>query len=53
MENELPFEKVKKEVLVKKEAETSWNYGTKPEERSINELIDYGIINLNKPSGPT
>ncbi len=49
----LPFENVKREILVKKEAETSQNYGMKPEERSIKELIDYGIINLNKPSGPT
>jgi len=28
-------------------------YGKPPEERSIEELLDYGIINLDKPAGPT
>ena len=53
MEKVLPFERVKREVFVKKESETNLNYGQKPEERSVEELINYGVINLNKPSGPT
>jgi len=53
MQDKLPFEKVKREVLVKKEFETDWNYGQDPNKRKIEELIDYGIINLNKPAGPT
>ena len=53
MEKVLPFERVKREVFVKKESETNWDYGLKPEERSVEELINYGVINLNKPSGPS
>ncbi|MBU2634384.1 MAG: RNA-guided pseudouridylation complex pseudouridine synthase subunit Cbf5 [Nanoarchaeota archaeon] len=51
--DKLPFENIKREIHVKKEAETSLNYGKKPEENTIEELINYGVINLNKPSGPT
>src|SRR3989344_5790037 len=53
MECKLPFEKIKRKILVKKEAETDEKYGKKPEERSVEELINYGAINLNKCSGPT
>ena len=53
MENLLPFEKIKREVLIKKESETNWDYGQDPEKRGVEELINYGIINLNKHSGPT
>ena len=53
MQDLLPFEKTKHEVFVKKDAETNWNYGLKSEERPVEELINYGIVNLNKPSGPT
>ncbi|MCI5866675.1 MAG: RNA-guided pseudouridylation complex pseudouridine synthase subunit Cbf5 [Methanosphaera sp.] len=35
------------------EAETDYSYGCPPDERSIEEHIDRGIINLDKPSGPT
>jgi len=44
---------MEREVLVKKETETDWNYGSDPNKRDIKELINYGIINLNKPAGPT
>ncbi len=49
----LPFESIKREVLIKKETGTSEEYGCIPEKRKIKQLIDYGIINLNKPPGPT
>ena len=49
----LPFERTKKEILVKRQAETNPDFGCKPEDRSVEQLIQYGIINLNKPSGPT
>lgn len=39
-------------ILVKKENVTP-EFGCKPEERAVEELINYGIINLNKPAGPT
>ena len=53
MEEKLPFEKVKRKVLVKKESKTDDAYGKKPSERNVEELIRYGIVNINKPSGPT
>ena len=53
MEDLLPFEKVKKEIVVRKEARTNPEFGCKPEDRSVEKLIQYGIININKYSGPT
>lgn len=49
----LPFEKTKREILVKKEAETDSSKGCNPNERIVDELIKYGVITLNKPSGPS
>jgi len=37
----------------KAEAETDPNYGTLPQKRPLNQLIENGIVNLDKPSGPT
>jgi hypothetical protein len=42
----------RKWVLIK-EAETSENYGKYPEERTVSELLKLGVINLDKPPGPT
>src|SRR3989338_1584759 len=56
MENNslLPFEKIKREALIKKkDASTSDTHGCRPEDRSTEELVAYGIINLDKPAGPT
>ena len=49
----LPFEKIKREILIKKKAGTDPKLGCEPENRSVEQLIQYGIINLNKSSGPT
>lgn len=49
----LPFEKIKREILIKKEAETSDKFGKKPEDRTVEELLDFGVINIDKPAGPT
>ena len=46
----LPFEK-KREVVVR--VNDVGRIGDKPEERKIEDYIKYGIINLDKPSGPT
>jgi H/ACA ribonucleoprotein complex subunit 4 len=52
--NLLPFERKVLSVLVKKEgAQISSRYGKSPEHRSVEELIHYGIVNINKPRGPT
>jgi H/ACA ribonucleoprotein complex subunit 4 len=53
MECLLPFEKIKLNVLVKKESPNSSKYGCKPSDRIAEELINYGIVNINKPKGPT
>src|SRR3989338_6115359 len=52
-ENLLPFEKIKRKVLVKKEAKTNDKLGCRPEERATEEIINYGIVNINKCQGPT
>ncbi len=49
----LPFEKRRAKILVKRQAETNPNVGCFPEKRPPDVLIEYGIINLNKPAGPT
>lgn len=53
MEEKLPFEKIERQIITLREAETDKRYGKRPEERTIKELLDYGVINLNKPQGPT
>lgn len=49
----LPFEKKEREVLVKIESTTDESKGSNPVDRSPEELIEYGIVNLDKPKGPT
>lgn len=53
MENKLPFENIEREILVRKEAETSDKFGHNPDKRPIEEHIKHGIVNLDKPAGPT
>lgn len=49
MENQLPFENIERKLLVKKEAETDDKYGSKPENRKTEDIINYGIVNIDKP----
>jgi H/ACA ribonucleoprotein complex subunit 4 len=49
----LPFERIKRRVIVKFEAETSEEHGCRPEQRNIASLLKNGFVNLDKPSGPT
>lgn len=53
METLLPFEKIERKILVKREVQTSDRYGGNPGQRPINELIKNGMIDLNKIQGPT
>jgi len=53
MQNILPFERIKRKILTRKEAETDNKLGCRPEERKTEEIINYGIINIDKPKGPT
>ncbi len=47
----LPFEKMQREVLVREESPAE--YGLSPEERPLSEVLQKGIVVLDKPSGPT
>jgi len=37
----------------KAEDKTDPSFGSKPEERSAEQLMRFGVINLDKPAGPT
>jgi H/ACA ribonucleoprotein complex subunit 4 len=47
-----PWE-TKRELRIKAEDTTDPKYGHKPHERPATEYIRYGVINLDKPAGPT
>lgn len=51
--NLLPFERQEKKILIRKQVETSSKFGCNPEQRLVKDLFDYGIVNINKPDGPT
>ena len=53
MEDLLPFEKADREIIIRKEGKTNPEFGCNPNERKIDELIHYGLVNINKNSGPT
>jgi H/ACA ribonucleoprotein complex subunit 4 len=47
-----PWE-IKRKLRVKAEDKTNPQYGRKPVERPAQEYVRYGVINLDKPSGPS
>lgn len=47
-----PWE-IERKLLVKAKEETSPRYGFKPEERPIEEYVRFGVVNLDKPPGPS
>ena len=47
-----PWE-IERKLLVKAEDKTNPHYGCKPEERKAEEFMRYGVVNLDKPAGPT
>ncbi len=49
----LPFEKIKRKILIRKKSISSSKFGCEPDKRPVKELINYGIVNIDKPSGPT
>jgi H/ACA ribonucleoprotein complex subunit 4 len=49
---DLPWE-IKRELLIKTEGFTNPKYGCAPSERPAEEYIRHGVINLDKPAGPT
>ncbi|MFH1439697.1 MAG: PUA domain-containing protein [Candidatus Woesearchaeota archaeon] len=49
----LPFEEIKRDILVRNLVKTDPKYGISPEKRTTEELLNYGVINVDKPPGPT
>lgn len=50
----LPFEKEKRKIITKIfDAVTDEKYGKRPEKRTTKELLDTGIVIIDKPQGPT
>ena len=47
-----PWE-IQRKLGVKAEEETNLRFGHKPYERPFQEYIKFGIINLDKPAGPS
>jgi len=48
----LPWE-VKRETLVRSEAETDYKHGCPVEKRPLTQHIRYGFVNVDKPPGPS
>jgi len=42
-----------REILIRDEEEPNPEYGKSPEDRSVEELLELGVINLDKPVGPS
>ncbi|GBC70726.1 tRNA pseudouridine synthase B [Candidatus Calditenuaceae archaeon HR02] len=42
-----------REFVTLREADTDPRYGSRPEERPMHDLLNYGYIPLDKPRGPT
>jgi H/ACA ribonucleoprotein complex subunit 4 len=47
-----PWETERK-LLLKAEDKTDPSFGCKPEDRSDEDYLKHGVINLDKPAGPT
>lgn len=44
---------IERDLEIKRDEETNPDFGRKPEERPIHEYLRYGIVNIDKPSGPS
>ncbi len=51
--SELPFEKTHRTILIKKDSDSSLKFGEDPKSRPVEKLLDYGVVNIDKPAGPT
>jgi len=47
-----PWE-IERKLVVKAEEETNPRFGHRPEERPVQEYVRFGVINLDKPAGPS
>lgn len=53
MAGRFPYEEIKREIIIREDAEPEKSYGCEPGKRSIRQLMDIGIVYIDKPSGPT
>ncbi len=53
MKNQIPFWKVRRDLKIIAEVDTDTRFGKNPEERTIDEHIRLGMINLDKPPNPS
>ena len=51
--SKLPFESMDRSLVIKREYTSSGKFGKRPEERTTEEMLNFGMINIDKPSGPT
>jgi H/ACA ribonucleoprotein complex subunit 4 len=49
----LPFQLTDNTILLKRACDTSDRFGASPDNRPMSTLIGYGVVNLDKPKGPT
>ena len=49
----LPFELEEREIVIREDAKTDAKFGIQPHLRPIEQALQYGIINIDKPKGPT
>ncbi len=49
----LPFETETRTVVVRRESVPSKKYGCRPAERSVQDLLSFGIVVIDKPAGPS
>ncbi len=52
-DRKLPFETIQRKILTRRDADTSEKYGYYPDNRPIELLLENGIVNIDKPAGPT
>lgn len=53
MKDQIPFWNVRRDLKVLTEVDTDTRFGKNPKERTIDEHIQFGIINLDKPPNPS
>jgi len=51
--SKLPFENMDRSLVIKREYVSSGKFGKSPEERTTDEMLRFGMINIDKPAGPT
>ncbi|MHC4292721.1 MAG: RNA-guided pseudouridylation complex pseudouridine synthase subunit Cbf5 [Planctomycetota bacterium] len=53
MTNKLPFEELQRKVIIKRYAGKPAPLSNQADTHTLEQLLNYGIINIDKPSGPT